>query len=95
MVAAGYRLLDLITFFTCSGPEARAWPGRRGTTASAAAGRLHSDRERGFIRAEVIPWDALVDAGSFARAREEALLRMEGRDYVVQEGDVLQIRFNV
>ncbi len=96
VVAAGYRLLDLVTFFTGSGPpEARAWPVRRGTTASAAAGRIHSDMERGFIRAEVIPWDALVAAGSFARAREEALLRMEGRDYVVQEGDVLQIRFNV
>ena len=96
VVAAGYRLLDLVTFFTGSGPpEARAWPVRRGTTASAAAGRVHSDMERGFIRAEVIPWDALVAAGSFARAREEALLRMEGRDYVVQEGDVLQIRFNV
>ena len=96
VVAAGYRLLDLVTFFTGSGPpEARAWPVRRGTTASAAAGRIHSDMERGFIRAEVIPWDGLVAAGSFARAREEALLRMEGRDYVVQEGDVLQIRFNV
>jgi ribosome-binding ATPase YchF (GTP1/OBG family) len=96
VVAAGYRLLDLVTFFTGSGPpEARAWPVRRGTTASAAAGRIHSDMERGFIRAEVIPWDALVAARSFARAREEALLRMEGRDYVVQEGDVLQIRFNV
>ncbi len=96
VVAAGYRLLDLVTFFTGSGPpEARAWPVRRGTTASEAAGRIHSDLERGFIRAEVIPWDALVAAGSFARAREEALLRMEGRDYVVQEGDVLQIRFNV
>jgi hypothetical protein len=96
VVAAGYRLLDLVTFFTGSGPpEARAWPVRRGTTASAAAGRIHSDMERGFIRAEVIPWDALVEAGSFARAREEALLRMEGRDYVVQEGDVLQVRFNV
>ena len=95
VVAAGDRLLDLVTFFTGSGPEARAWPVRRGTTASAAAGRIHSDMERGFIRAEVIPWDALVEAGSFARAREEALLRMEGRDYVVQEGDVLQVRFNV
>ena len=96
VVAAGYRLLDLVTFFTGSGPpEARAWPVRRGTTASEAAGRIHSDLERGFIRAEVIPWDALVAAGSFARAREGALLRMEGRDYVVQEGDVLQIRFNV
>jgi ribosome-binding ATPase len=96
VVAAGYRLLDLVTFFTGSGPpEVRAWPVPRGTTASVAAGRIHSDLERGFIRAEVIPWDALVAAGSFARAREEALLRTEGRDYVVQEGDVLQIRFNV
>lgn len=96
VVAAGYRLLDLITFFTGSGPpEARAWPVARGTAAAQAAGRIHSDMERGFIRAEVIPWDALVAAGSFARAREEALLRMEGRDYPVQEGDVLQIRFNV
>ena len=96
VVAAGYRLLDLVTFFTGSGPpEARAWPVGRGTTAAEAAGRIHSDMERGFIRAEVIPWDALVAAGSFARAREAAALRMEGRDYVVQEGDVLQIRFNI
>jgi GTP-binding protein YchF len=96
VVAAGYRLLDLVTFFTGSGPpEARAWPVRRGTTAATAAGRIHSDMERGFIRAEVIAWDALVGAGSFARAREEALVRMEGRDYVVQEGDVMQVRFNV
>lgn len=96
VVAAGYRLLDLVTFFTGSGPpEARAWPVRRGTTASQAAGRIHSDLERGFIRAEVIPWEDLVAAGSFSRAREDALVRMEGRDYVVQEGDVLQIRFNV
>jgi GTP-binding protein YchF len=96
VVSAGYRLLDLVTFFTGSGPpEARAWPVTRGTTADRAAGRIHSDMERGFIRAEVIPWDALVEAGSFARARERALVRVEGRDYVVQEGDVLQVRFNV
>jgi ribosome-binding ATPase len=96
VVAAGYRLLDLLTFFTGSGPpEARAWPVTRGITADRAAGRIHSDMERGFIRAEVIPWDALVEAGSFARARERALVRVEGRDYVVQEGDVVQVRFNV
>jgi ribosome-binding ATPase YchF (GTP1/OBG family) len=96
VVAAGYRLLDLLTFFTGSGPpEARAWPVTRGITADRAAGRIHSDMERGFIRAEVIPWDALVEAGSFARARERALVRVEGRDYVVQEGDVMQVRFNV
>jgi ribosome-binding ATPase len=96
LVAAGYRLLDLLTFFTGSGPpEARAWPVVRGTTADRAAGRIHSDMQRGFIRAEVIPWDRLVAAGSFAKARETADVRMEGRDYVVQEGDVLQVRFNV
>jgi hypothetical protein len=96
LIQAGYRLLDLVTFFTGSGPpEARAWPIARGTTADRAAGRIHSDLERGFIRAEVIPWEKLVECGSFARAREQAVVRMEGRDYVVCEGDVLQIRFNV
>jgi ribosome-binding ATPase YchF (GTP1/OBG family) len=95
-VAAGYRLLDLVTFFTGSEPpEARAWPVARGTTADRAAGRVHSDMQRGFIRAEVIPWDALAAAGSFARAREAGQVRVEGRDYVVRDGDVLQIRFNV
>lgn len=96
VVAAAYRLLDLVTFFTGSGPpEAKAWPIPRGTPADRAAGKIHSDMERGFIRAEVVPWDKLVECGSFARAREQALVRMEGKDYVVQEGDVLQIRFNV
>lgn len=96
LVAAAYRLLDLVTFFTGSGPpEARAWPITRGTAADRAAGKIHSDMERGFIRAEVVPWESLVSAGSFARAREQALVRMEGKDYVVQEGDVMQIRFNV
>jgi ribosome-binding ATPase YchF (GTP1/OBG family) len=96
VVAAAYRLLDLVTFFTGSGPpEARAWPIRRGTSAAGAAGRIHSDLERGFIRAEVIGWEDLVAAGSWSKAREAALLRMEGKDYVVQEGDVIQVRFNV
>lgn len=96
LVGAGYRLLDLVTFFTGSAPpEVRAWPVPRGTVAARAAGRVHSDMERGFIRAEVIPWDALVEAGSFARARERAQVRLEGRDYVVREGDVIEVRFNV
>jgi GTP-binding protein YchF len=96
LVAAAYRLLDLVTFFTGSGPpEARAWPITRGTSADRAAGKIHSDMERGFIRAEVVPWDKLVECGSFARAREQALVRMEGKDYIVQEGDVMQVRFNV
>ncbi len=96
VMAAAYRLLDLVTFFTGSGPpEARAWPIRRGTTAAVAAGKIHSDLERGFIRAETISWDDLVAAGSWSKAKENATLRMEGRDYVVQEGDVIQVRFNV
>ncbi len=96
VVAAAYRLLDLVTFFTGSGPpEARAWPIQRGTTADKAAGKIHSDLERGFIRAEVVNWEALVECGSYAKARDKALLRMEGKDYIVQEGDVMQIRFNV
>jgi len=96
MVRAAYELLDLVTFFTGSGPpEARAWPIRRGLTADRAAGKIHSDMERGFIRAEVVPWRDLVQAGSFAKAREAARVRMEGKDYVVQEGDVMQIRFAV
>lgn len=96
VVAAAYRLLDLVTFFTGSGPpEARAWPIPRGTHADRAAGKIHSDMERGFIRAEVINWEDLVAAGSFGKARESAQVRMEGKDYIVQEGDVLQIRFNV
>jgi ribosome-binding ATPase YchF (GTP1/OBG family) len=85
-----------VTFFTGSGPpEARAWPITRGLTADKAAGKIHSDMERGFIRAEVVGWDKLVAAGSFSKARERAEVRMEGKDYVVQEGDVMQIRFNV
>jgi ribosome-binding ATPase len=96
VVAAAYELLDLVTFFTGSGPpEARAWPITRGTNAQRAAGKIHSDLERGFIRAEVINWEDLVTAGSYAKAKESALVRMEGKDYIVQEGDVLQIRFNV
>ncbi len=96
VIQSGYRLLDLVTFFTGSGPpEARAWPIPRGTRADAAAGKIHSDMERGFIRAEVVAWDKLVECGSFSKAREQALARMEGKDYIVQEGDVMQIRFNV
>ena len=96
VVAAAYKLLDLITFFTGSGPpEARAWPIRRGTPADGAAGKIHSDMERGFIRAEVINWEDLVATGSFSKARETAKVRMEGKDYLVADGDVMQIRFNV
>ena len=96
VIQAGYRLLDLITFFTGSGPpEARAWPIPRGTPADRAAGKIHSDMERGFIRAEVVQWQDLVDLGSEARCREAGKLRIEGKDYVIQDGDVVNFRFNV
>jgi len=95
LIAAGYRLLHLITFFTIVGEkEVRAWPIPQGTTASRAAGRVHTDMERGFIRAEVVAYDDLVAAGSFAAAREAGRLRLEGRDYAVQDGDVITFRFN-
>jgi len=95
-IRAGYRLLNLITFFTITGgKEVRAWPITRGTTVLEAAGRIHSDMQRGFIRAEVISWEDLVKAGSTAAAREKGLIHLEGRDYIVQDGDVIHIRFNV
>ena len=94
VVRAAYELLGLITFFTAvGGTEVRARSLRRGASALAAAGRVHTDMQQGFVRAEVIPWADLVEAGSFAGARERALLRTEGRDYVVADGDVLTIRF--
>jgi ribosome-binding ATPase YchF (GTP1/OBG family) len=94
IVRAAYDLLGLITFFTAvGGTEVRARSLRRGATALEAAGRVHTDMEKGFVRAEAIGWRDLVEAGSFARARERALLRTEGRDYVVADGDVLTIRF--
>jgi GTP-binding protein YchF len=94
IVRAAYDLLGLITFFTAvGGAEVRARSLPRGATAVEAAGRVHTDMQQGFVRAEAIGWHELVEAGSFARARERALLRTEGRDYVVADGDVLTIRF--
>jgi GTP-binding protein YchF len=94
VVRAAYELLDLITFFTAVGEnEVRARSLRRGGTAVEAAGKVHSDMQRGFARAEVIDWKDLVEAGSFPRARELGRLRIEGRDYVVQDGDVVTIKF--
>ncbi len=96
LIAAGYRLLHLITFFTVVGEkEVRAWPIPQGTPASRAAGHVHTDMERGFIRAEVVAYDDLRSAGSFAAARDVGRLRLEGRDYAVQDGDVITFRFNV
>jgi GTP-binding protein YchF len=95
MIHASYALLRLITFFTAGEPEVRAWTVRQGTKAPQAAGEIHSDIERGFIRAEVTSFDDLIAAGSYAAARERGVTRLEGRDYVMQDGDVVYFRFNV
>jgi GTP-binding protein YchF len=91
---SAYERLGLISFLTAGEDEVRAWPIPRGTTAREAAGKIHSDIARGFIRAEVVAFDDLVAAGSLARARELGTWRLEGRDYVVQDGDVITFRFN-
>jgi GTP-binding protein YchF len=95
VIAAGYRALDLITFLTTGEDETRAWEVRRGAKAPEAAGVIHSDLERGFIRAEVIAYDDLVATGSMHAAKEKGLIRVEGKDYVVREGDVMHVRFAV
>ena len=95
VVAASYRVLDLITFLTTGPDESRAWEVRRGATAPEAAGVIHTDIRRGFIRAEVVSYDDLVAAGGWDAAQARGALRVEGKDYVVREGDVLYIRFAV
>lgn len=94
-IQAAYGLLDLISFLTSGEDEVRAWPIRRGTTAVRAAGKIHSDIERGFIRAEVVAYDDFVRLGSEAKCREAGKLRLEGKDYVVADGDIMHFRFNV
>ncbi len=92
LIRATYELLGLIPYFTAGEPEVRAWTIRKGTSAVKAAGEIHSDIEKGFIRAEVVRWKDLLAAGSVAAAREKAQVRLEGRDYIVQEGDVILFR---
>jgi hypothetical protein len=95
LVKAGYRLLNLITFFTTTGgKEVRAWTLGQGSSAWEAAGKVHTDMQRGFIRAEVVSYEDLMAAGSLATAREKGLRRLEGREYVVQDGDVIHFRFS-
>ncbi len=94
-VRAAYRLLGLVTFFAAAEKEGRAWTVHDGSTVRQAAGRIHTDMEQGFIAAEVGDWQDLVATGSWARAREEAKVRLEGRDYVVRDGDTVLVRFNV
>jgi hypothetical protein len=92
---SAYELLEIITFFTIASAEIKAWPIQNGTNALKAAGKIHSDMERGFIRAEVISYHDLVKSGSLAEARKKGLLRLEGKNYIVQEGDVITFLFNV
>ena len=95
LVRASYRLLGLMSFLTAGEDETRAWTIRLGTKAPQAAGKIHTDFERGFIKAEVVNYKDLLDCGSYAGAREKGLVRMEGKDYVVRDGDVILFRFNV
>ena len=95
MIRVGYRLLDLITFFTTGPKETRAWTIKQGTRAQEAAGEIHSDMQRGFIAAEVIPFEKYVKIGSFQKAKELGEVKLEGRDYIVKDGDIMLFRFNV
>lgn len=95
LIKASYKLLGLISFLTAGEPEVRAWTIRKGTRAPQAAGKIHSDFEHGFIRAEVVAYDDLIKAGSHNNAKEQGLVRSEGKDYVMKDGDVVLFRFNV
>lgn len=96
LVKASYRLLDLISFLTAGEPEVRAWTIKRGTKAPGAAGKIHTDFEKGFIRAETIAYDKLIECGgNLATAKEKGLIRSEGKEYVVKDGDVIHFLFNV
>lgn len=95
VIQVGYRLLNLITFLTAGEDEVRAWTVTKGAKAPEAAGKIHSDIERGFIRAEVTRYDDFMACGSFAAATKKGLLRLEGKDYVIQDGDIAHFRFNV
>ena len=95
LITSSYRLLGLISYLTAGVQEVRAWTIVGGTKAPQAAGKIHSDIERGFIRAEIISFDKLVECGSEAIAKEKGYYRLEGKDYIVQDGDVINFRFNV
>lgn len=95
LIKASYRLLGLISYLTAGEPEVRAWTITKGTKAPQAAGKIHTDFERGFIRAEVVSYDDLIACGTHAAAKEKGLIRLEGKDYVVKDGDIMLFRFNV
>ena len=95
MIRFSYDLLGLQSFFTAGSDECRAWTVRRGATAPEAAGEIHSDLQKGFIRAEVIAYDDLMALGGMVEAKAKGKLRLEGKEYIVQDGDILNIRFNL
>ena len=95
LITACYRLLGLISFLTAGEDECRAWTIVNGTKAPQAAGKIHTDFEKGFIRAEIVPFDTLVELGSMAACKEKGLVRSEGKEYVMKDGDITLFRFNV
>ena len=95
LIRASYKLLGLISYLTAGEPEVRAWTITNGTKAPQAAGKIHSDFERGFIRAEVVAYTDLMDCGTMTAAKEKGLVRSEGKDYVMKDGDIVLFRFNV
>ena len=95
LIKSSYELLGLISYLTAGEPEVRAWTIKKGTKAPQAAGKIHTDFEKGFIRAEIVSFDDLVSCGSIAKAKEKGLVRLEGKEYVMQDGDVTLFRFNV
>ena len=95
MIRTGYDLLGLISYLTAGKQEVRAWTIKKGTKAPQAAGKIHTDFEKGFIRAEVVSYDDLIACGTMAAAKEKGLVRLEGKEYVVQDGDIMLFRFNV
>ena len=95
IIQTGYSLLGLISFLTAGKQEVRAWTITAGTKAPQAAGKIHTDFEKGFIRAEVIAYDDLMNCGTMAAAKEQGLVRLEGKEYVMQDGDIVVFRFNV
>jgi len=94
-IRLSYELLGLVSFFTVGSDEVRAWPVKDGTSALKAAGKIHSDMERGFIRAEVISYEEMIKCGSLAEARKKGLLHLEGKNYSVQDGDIINFLFNI
>ena len=95
LIKKSYDLLGLMSFLTAGEPEVRAWTIKKGTKAPKAAGKIHSDIERGFIKAEVVSFDDLVREGSMVAAREKGLVRQEGKEYIMQDGDIVLFKFNV